>query len=151
MNEWAKYLSGFLMCVLLMILKRRWRCSGMINSQICVPITHNSAVIVVYDDRSAIHKSHNRLVPKYVNMLLQRYAFDNFVWKKKPNKILALERAIWIVHRFFLYATKMSGNTEVHCTHTYLDARDVYFVDREFWCIFWREFMPKWLVFHVIL
>lgn len=78
-----------------MILKRRWRCSGMINSQICVPITHNSAVIVVYDDRSEIHKSHNRLVPKYVNMLLQRYAFDNFVWKKKPNKILALLRELY--------------------------------------------------------
>lgn len=36
------------------------------------------------------------------------------MWKKKPNKILALERAVWIVHRFFLYATKMSGNTHTH-------------------------------------
>lgn len=132
-----------------MILKRRWRCSGMINSQICVPITHNSAVIVVYDDRSAIHKSHNRLVPKYVNMLLQRYAFDNFVWKKKPNKILALSWESCMDRTPFLSLCYQDERKHRN-THTHLDARDVYFVYREFWCIFWHEFMPKWLVFHVI-
>lgn len=70
-----------------------------------------------------------------------------FCLKKKNQIKFSLSKELYV--SYTVSFSMLPRWAEIH-KRTRLHVRNVYFIYREFWCIFWHEFMPKWLVFHVI-